>query len=74
VSPVGVIGALVAAAVALATLAVLFRNADYNKGVLGAAAWLLLGLAYYVLYARKRLVLAPEEKSAFAHRREKPPA
>jgi ethanolamine permease len=74
VSPMGVAGALVAAAVAIATLATLFRSADYNKGVLGAAVWFILGIAYYALYARKRLVLAPEELSAFAHRREKPPA
>jgi ethanolamine permease len=59
--------------VALATLATLFRSADYNKGVLGAAVWFVLGLAYYALHARKRLVLSPEEASAFAHRREKPP-
>jgi ethanolamine permease len=74
VSPLGVAGALVAAAVALATLATLFRSADYNQGVLGAAAWFVLGIAYYGFYARKRLVLSPEEQSAFAYRREKPPA
>lgn len=74
VSPVGVVGATVAAVVAVATLLTLFRNADYNKGVLGAAAWFALGIAYYALYARKRLVLSPEEEAAFAHRREKPPA
>jgi ethanolamine permease len=72
VSPIGAAGALVAVTVALATLATLFRSADYNKGVLGAAVWFLLGIAYYAFYARKRLVLAPEELSAFAHRREKP--
>jgi ethanolamine permease len=74
VSPAGVAGALVATAVALATLATLFRSADYNKGVWGAAAWFALGIAYYAFYARKRLVMAPEEKSAFLHRRENPPA
>ena len=58
----------------MATLATLFRSADYNKGVLGAAVWFVLGIAYYALYARKRLVLAPEELSAFANRQEKPPA
>ena len=45
-------------------LATLFRNADYNKGVLGAAVWFALGIAYFALYARKRLVLAPEEEAA----------
>ena len=65
-------GALVAVVVSLATLATLFRNADYNKGVLGAPAWFVLGIAYYAFYAQERLVLAPEEQSAFAHRIEKP--
>ena len=57
-------------AVAAATLAMLFANADYNKGVIGAALWFLCGIAYYALHARHRLVLAPEEASAFEHRRE----
>ena len=35
-------------------------------------AWFVLGSAYYAYHARKRLVLAPEEESAFAHRIEKP--
>jgi ethanolamine permease len=74
VSPVGATGAWMAIAVALATLATLFRSADYNKGVWGAAVWFALGIAYYAWYARKRLVLAPEEQAAFQNRREQPPA
>jgi ethanolamine permease len=70
VSPAGIPGALVAALIAFATLLVLFRNPDYNKGVIGAAIWFLLGIAYYALHARHRLVLAPEEAAAFALRKE----
>jgi len=70
-SPVGIAGAVAAAGIATATLVTLFTNADYNKGVLGAAAWFVLGIAYYVFYARRRLVLAPEEASAAAHERER---
>jgi ethanolamine permease len=40
--------------------------------VIGAAVWFVLGVAYYALYARHRLVLAPEEESAIAHRQERP--
>jgi ethanolamine permease len=69
-SPAGVAGAAVALAVAGVTLVTLFQNPAYNKGVIGAALWFLLGIAYYVLYARRRLVLAPEEAAALAHRRE----
>jgi ethanolamine permease len=73
-SPVGIPGAAVAALVAGATLVVLFRNPDYNKGVLGAAIWFLLGIGYYAAHARHRLVLAPEEETAFAARQEAPEA
>ncbi len=71
VSPLGIVGAAVAAIIAGLTLLTLFRNPDYNKGVIGAAVWFLLGLAYYAGYGRHRLVLAPEEESAFRHRRER---
>ena len=66
VSPIGVAGAAVAAAIAALTLWALFRNPDYNKGVIGAAIWFLLGIGYYAVYARRRLVLAPEEEAAVA--------
>ena len=70
VSPVGIPGAAVAAGIAAVTLWTLFRNPDYNKGVIGAAVWFLLGIAYYAVYARRRLVLAPEEAAAEAYQRE----
>jgi ethanolamine permease len=68
VSPIGIAGAVVAGLVAAATLVTLFRNADYNKGVIGAAIWFLLGIAYFAAIGRHRLVLAPEEESALRHR------
>jgi ethanolamine permease len=64
VSPLGVAGAWTAMIVAAVTLLVLFFNPDYNKGVLGAAVWFALGIAYFALYARKRLILSPEEEFA----------
>ncbi len=65
VSVAGIPGAAIAGMVAAATLVMLFRNQDYNKGVIGAAVWFLLGVVYYAAYARKHLVLAPEEQAAF---------
>jgi ethanolamine permease len=64
VSPLGIAGAWCAAIIAGVTLVVLFLNPDYNKGVLGAAVWFALGIAYFAIYARKRLVLSPEEEFA----------
>jgi ethanolamine permease len=72
-SPLGIPGALAAALIAGATLVMLFRNPDYNKGVIGAAVWFALGIGYYAAYARRGLVLAPEEEAAFAHRRTRVP-
>jgi ethanolamine permease len=72
VSPLGVTGAAVAVVVAALTLGTLFLNSDYNKGVIGAAVWFLLGIGYYAAYGRHKLVLAPEEEAAFVHRRERP--
>ncbi len=63
-SPVGIAGAGTALAIAALTLFTLFQNPDYNKGVIGAAIWFLLGVAYHAVHGRHGLVLAPEEESA----------
>jgi ethanolamine permease len=70
-SPVGVAGAAVALAISALTLFTLFRNPDYNKGVIGAAVWFLLGIGYHGVHGRHGLVLAPEEESALLHRAER---
>jgi ethanolamine permease len=67
VSPMGVAGAWIAAMIAAVTLVALFLNPDYRPGVLGAAVWFLLGIAYFALWARRRLVLSPEEEFARKH-------
>ncbi|HTP30731.1 MAG TPA: amino acid permease [Candidatus Acidoferrales bacterium] len=68
-SPLGMCGAALALLIAGVTLVVLFRNPDYNKGVIGAAVWFVLGLGYHAVYGRHRLVLAPEEAAAIEHRK-----
>jgi ethanolamine permease len=64
VSPLGVTGAVVASVIAIVTLVTLFANPLYNKGVIGAAIWFLLGILYFAFRGRHQLVLAPEEKFA----------
>lgn len=68
VSPLGSAGAVIAAIIALVTLVTLFLNPEYNRSVLGAAVWFLLGITYFALYARRRLVLSPEEQFALQNR------
>ena len=69
-SPAGIGGAVVALLIAGVTLMVLFGNPDYNRGVIGAAVWFLLGVVYFAVHGRRGLVLAPEEAAALAHRKE----
>jgi ethanolamine permease len=69
-SRVGIGGAALASAIAALTLWTLLRNPDYNKGVIGAAVWFLLGIVYYAAYGQQRLVLAPEEQAALKYRRQ----
>jgi ethanolamine permease len=66
-SPLGVPGAAVALLIALVTLVALFvTDPVYQKVVIGAAVWYGLGLLWFALYARHKLVLAPEESFALS--------
>jgi len=67
-SPLGIPGAALAIVVSVATLVMLFLNSDYRLGVGGAALWFLCGILYFASYARKRLILSPEEEFAMTHR------
>jgi ethanolamine permease len=68
VSRLGIPGASIAMLIAAVTLVTLFLNRDYQLGVIGAVLWFLLGIVYFALYARKRLILSPEEEFALAQR------
>ena len=63
-SPVGEWGALVASALALISLISLFWNSDYRPGVVGAAIFYVVAVAYFGIAGRHRLVLSPEEEFA----------
>ena len=65
-SPFGNFGAIVALVIALFALVMLFLNPDFRAGVIGVALWFVAGLAYFAFYARKRMVLSPEEAFARA--------
>jgi ethanolamine permease len=66
-SPLGIPGAAVSLVIALVTLVSLFlADPIYRRVVWAAAAWFGAGIAYFWLFAQKRLVLAPEEAVAQA--------
>ncbi len=66
-SPLGITGAALAILIAVVTLAALAMNHDYRPGIVGAAIWFLLGILYFALHTRHRLILAPEEEFAMRH-------
>jgi ethanolamine permease len=61
---VGIPGAVIAGAIALVALVSLFLNDDYRPGVYGTLIYFLLGLAYFAIRGRHKLVLSPEEEFA----------
>jgi ethanolamine permease len=63
-SPVGEWGAGIAAAIALVSLVSLYVNEDYRPGVVGTLIYFALGILYFAIAGRHRLVLSPEEEFA----------
>ena len=66
-SPVGVAGAAVAAVIAGVTLIILPFNEAYRSVVVGVAIFFAIGLLYFALVGRHRLVFSPEEEFALTH-------
>jgi ethanolamine permease len=60
----GIPGAAVAGVIALVSLVTMFTNDDYRPGLYGVAAYYVLGVLYFAIAGRHRLVLSPEEEFA----------
>ncbi len=60
----GVPGAAIAGAIAILSLVTMFTNDDYRPGLYGVAAYYVLGVIYFAIAGRHRLVLSPEEEFA----------
>jgi ethanolamine permease len=60
----GVPGAVVAGALAATSLVAIFLNDAYRPGVYGVAIYYILGILYFAIAGRNRLVLSPEEEFA----------
>jgi ethanolamine permease len=63
-SPVGIWGAGIAGAIALISLISLYSNSTYRPGVYGTLIYFVLGILYFAIAGRHRLVLSPEEEFA----------
>ena len=67
-SPMGVGGAIVTIAIAAVTLVYQLLDPVFVSGVLGVCAWFTLGILWFALVGRNRLVLSPEEAFALKTR------
>jgi len=63
-SPVGTWGAGIAGVIAVISLISLYSNEDYRPGVYGTLIYFLIGILYFAIAGRHRLVLSPEEEFA----------
>lgn len=63
-SPFGVPGAVVTLVLALITIGFQFADPVYRQGVVGVAIWFAIGVLYFALFGRHKLVLSPEEEFA----------
>jgi ethanolamine permease len=66
-SPVGIAGAAIAGVIALVSLVSLYLDDAYRPGVIGVGIWFVLGILYFAVSGRNRLVLSPEEEFALTH-------
>lgn len=63
-SPLGIPGAVVTILIAAITVYYQLLDPVYRAGVIGAAIWYALGLGYFAVIGRHKLVLSPEERFA----------
>jgi ethanolamine permease len=64
-SPLGIFGAVLGTVLALVALGACFANSDFRPAVWATAIFLIIAIAYFMVYSRTRLVAqAPEEQVA----------
>jgi ethanolamine permease len=72
-SPFGNLGAGLTVVIAAVTLYFQCTDPVYREGVLWVALWFAIGILYFALVGRHRLILSPEEEFAAEHRNDKQP-
>ena len=67
-SPLGIPGAVVTIVIGLVTVYYQLSDPVYRVGVIAVACWFVVGIVYFALFARHRMILSPEEEFAMEHR------
>lgn len=67
-SPLGIPGAVITLIIAVVTLYMQLQDPLYQNGVFCAAAWYVVGIIYFALIGRHKLVYSPEEEFAVKER------
>jgi ethanolamine permease len=68
-SPFGIPGAVVTIVIGLVTVYYQLSDPVYRSGVIAVAIWFILGIVYFALFARHRMILSPEEEFALGHKK-----
>jgi ethanolamine permease len=68
-SPLGVPGAVLTIVIAAVTIYYQLLDPIYRVGVIAVALWYVIGILYFVVHARHRMILSPEEEFAMEHAR-----
>jgi ethanolamine permease len=66
-SPLGSFGAALTVIIALVTIYIQLQDPTYRAGVLWVAAWFAVGIVYFAIVGRHKLILSPEEEFAMEH-------
>jgi ethanolamine permease len=71
-SPLGIPGAAVTIVIGVVTLLYQLADPIYRNGVIGVLIWFAIGILYFALVGRHKLILSPEEEFALTHAEDTP--
>ncbi len=67
-SPLGTPGAALTVVIALVTIYFQLSDPVYRQGVVWVAVWFAVGVLYFAIRGRHKLILSPEEEFAMSHK------
>jgi ethanolamine permease len=67
-SPLGIPGAVVTIVICVVTMLYQVQDPNFFKGVIWVVLWFAVGIVYFALIGRHKLILSPEEEFALEHK------